>query len=246
MYVLERCIPQMPGIKRSIEILKHHLRRPRSITSKKRGISTSFPESSSEADANEDGARKLRLPRETAIEVSTTTPQQRACSLEDAQTCLSSMIGSTVCVDPEKMLGTMPSSYPQQTKLNDSATAAPLGPQASYSGQTTSFGSKDGQIQSWISLDTPTMPTEGHFVKSSNPAQPETCHDHERTETDDWGALYSLLTVQDVTDVDAMFAANGLGQIDLSQGVMAVPSFVESEITGQVDPWAAYFNENME
>ncbi|KAF7532697.1 hypothetical protein G7054_g7724 [Neopestalotiopsis clavispora] len=246
MYVLEQCIPQMPGIKRSIEILKHQLRRPRSIASTKRGISTLFPESTSVADTDEDGARKLRRPRTTSIEALTTTPQQRACSLEGAQTCLSSIISNISCMDPERLLGTMPSSHPQQTKLNNSTTTAPLGPQASYSGQTTSLGSKDDQIQSSISINTPAIPNEECFVQSPKAVQPETCHDHERAEIDDWGALYSLLTVQDATDVDAIFAASGLGQIDLSQGVMAVPSFVESEITGQVDPWAAYFNENME
>ncbi|ETS76419.1 hypothetical protein PFICI_11806 [Pestalotiopsis fici W106-1] len=243
MYVLEQCIPQMPGTKRSIEILKyHHLPRPRSIASTKHGISRSFPESSSVADVDEDGARKLRRPRSTSIQVSTTTAQQRESLLEDAQMCLSSIIDSAPSTDSESLLRSMSSSHAQQTEVDISNAAAPLALLPSYSGQKISFGSEEDQIQSWIRVDTAPLPTEECPAGSSKAAQPQTY-----PETDDWGTLYSLLTVQDVPDVDTMFAANGLEQTDLSQGVMAVPSFVESEVTGhQIDPWAAFFDENME
>lgn len=212
IYALERGIPQAPGTRRSIEIIKHRLRRPRSITKR---TSFSFDDASVR---DTTAARKLMR-----------------SSFESAHT---HPMGAPAHTTAKSSPPIIPEIY------GGSQTEAAPGSSAAATGAAVS----DYQGQNWT-----------YDLSSASTAKDT--QSHPSPEADGWSTLYSLLTADDILypaveagKQDGMHAwggspdlqsrrgmGGGLGQIDLSQGAMAMPSFINPQ--GTQKTWPEHFDD---
>ncbi|KAJ5370025.1 uncharacterized protein N7496_006117 [Penicillium cataractarum] len=231
MYVLEKGISQTPGTRRSIEILKHRLRRPRSTAKR---LSCSLHKSST---SDENLARKLICPGSRSTR--TAYPGRSVAS--------ALAVDATSKSETDSPPPTVPGFPPPN--CGDRTAAAP--PSFSVSSGSTAGAaiSSNNQMQDWTAA----------FPSSSSTL--EDGQSYHSLETDGWSMLYSLLTADDAlySTVEAMGQGGmhswnssqgaqrghtipgGLGQMDLSQGVMAVPSFIDPGNTQGA--WAGYLDD---
>lgn len=232
MYVLEKGISQAPGIRQSVEILKHRLRRP---------LSTARSTSSSLS--------------QTTILDGEITRKSTDFANRSAKMSYSSRFGnpSTEAEAPtKKSLKDPPSEISMSglpcSNIEDPSVAAP--PSYSVTPSST-LGTPIGynaQKQRWPN-GLPSVSTGQDTRQYQNP------------DIDGWSTLYSLLTADDAlySTVEAMGQVGmqnwdisqgaqlgnghlgGLGQMDLIQGAMVVPSAIDSGHTQS--GWPGYFDE---
>lgn len=252
MYVLERGIYQTPGTKRSLEILKHRLRGLQCtglITASKHASSgSSFRKKNGEdGNGSRKSARLNSMPRNSIHTSNAEDHEMLRPMVPDAHPSENPRVANSEIpgLGRAKPVG-LASVANSTSSMGPGNSSTPL------------TSTETSHIQDWINTNNATIfsavpgppifshgaasAAERHIgLKSTIPTQqlPATSNHAGTTgsmsgETDDWSTLYSLLTANETAGSMAGFTASAnLGQMDLNQGVMAVPSYIDLATIGE-------------